>query len=75
MHPRTLLRAPALLIATALIVSACSQPSQSQSASQPQGSASESASADVPLYGGTVVYADFTDFPTCNPATTSLPRH
>ena len=73
MHPRTLLRAPALLIAIALIASACDQQSQSPSASQPEESAAASGSAGGPLYGGTLVYADFTDFPTCNPATTSLP--
>lgn len=78
----------AVPIAVALLLGACGGQSPSASvpgpqspsgsAAQPTGagataSGSGEVSGDGPLYGGSLVYADFTDFPTCNPAATSLP--
>ena len=68
MGPRRLVRGQALLVAASLIAGAVGM-----QASVALGQEDGSGDAQGPLYGGTLVYADFTDFPTCNPATTTLP--
>jgi peptide/nickel transport system substrate-binding protein len=76
MHSRK--RTSAALVIVASILAACGTQAPSTTASgEPAASAGASQdgepAAGAPLYGGTLVYADFTDFPTCNPAATSLP--
>lgn len=74
MQPRKSARVPVLMVLISLIAAACTTQSPSASESQTVSSSpGESTPADGSLYGGTLVYADFTDFPTCNPAVSSLP--
>jgi peptide/nickel transport system substrate-binding protein len=66
-------RYPAALAVMLLTFAMASQGSAvfgQEASGQPGASGGE---GGTPLYGGTLVYADFTDFPTCNPAATSLP--
>lgn len=69
MRSRSLVRLSGLMGAVALLATAPGGAALGQGSPDPGASAG----AETPLYGGTMVYADFTDFPTCNPAATSLP--
>ena len=69
MGSRSLVRLSGLLGAAALLTSSLAGTALGQGSPAPGASGA----TETPLYGGTLVYADFTDFPTCNPATTSLP--